>query len=474
MNKEGGNDIMQHIKFPKIFRACIALVLALILMLGTMTTGLAAAVDELAETESANIQRILFVGIPTDWGTNVSNTSIQYYTAGDSSTTGLTLTSAGVTSGDGNNNMFYATVTTTKNNWQIVRDGNWYGGDQDITSKNVGYIWWDNGAQASYTTFQMTSTAQLKIDGQNSASIIAGGSVTVTPSLTSNTTFNDMKSHSYAVKKNGTSVTASSYISNSTGVFSTSQAGSYEITDTVTYNAKGFTNVTKTATTNTVRITVVEAAAASWAVKSGMSFYLDDRNSLGTPKFYFATSSSGTGATSAITGSTITGNSNIYFANAPADGYTYIKITNSAGTISSGWCPITSAATNTMTYKDGQFYGLQLPITNEHSGVSTFSGTNGHIYFDNTLSNWTIDSTNKLYLVVGRDNYQKMYQMSKVTNTSQLYYVKSSDNWGSGADGYTYIGFAVATTAKNGAYGPNTASNGVLKVASKYTNLVSM
>lgn len=463
---------MKKLHSPQILKAFTALLLAVLMLFGTVTTSLAAVVDELAETGAsvtfsgteklffnmgaiswwpANGNFVYFYGTSGDaWSANaVQQTGNYYYVTIPAGTWDhVILTRNSVSSGPSFDNKYNQTGNIT------IESGNNY-----ISAFS------ENSETATWSTYTPASTAQLKISGQNSASITTGGSVTVAPSLTSNTDYNEIKTHSYAVSPN-------SGFSRSGETFTFTAAGSYTITDTITYNAKGFSSVTGTATTNSVRVTVVDSAASGWSVAEGMTFYLDDRDSLGSPKFYFASDASGTGS-ALVTTHTITGKSDIYFAEAPATNNTYIKVTNSDGSIDSGWCPITNYATNTLTYKSGQFYGLQLPITGEHQGISTFSGTNGHVYYDNTLSNWTIDSTNKLYLVVGRDNYQKMYQMSKVNNTDQLYYVKSDDAWGSGTDGYTYIAFVVATSTHNGAYGPYTASNGALAVASSYTNLVS-
>ena len=77
---------------------------------------------------------------------------------------------------------------------------------------------------------------------------------TLTPSLTSNTTYNEILSTTYSVTTNPGSAGSVT----SAGVFSATAAGTYTVTATVTYNAKGFSNITKTATA-TATITVTQA-----------------------------------------------------------------------------------------------------------------------------------------------------------------------------------------------------------------------
>ena len=239
---------------------------------------------------------------------------------------------------------------------------------------------------------------------------------------------------------------------------------------------------------------IAETGAASFSVKKGMTIYLDITRNVNnnannnfltgprTPRFWFNNTAGDSGAIECTvanglvkqakdgSGSTVAG---LYYAEVPADGYNYVKVDRySEGYNSSGWKQITGAQTNTLTFGDGEsnpwvYYGLQLPF-NDGSGYK--SGGYGHIYFDNTTTNWTIDATNKLYFVIGRDNYQAMYEMSAVNNTDQLYYLASNTNW----SGYTFFGFAVATSAHTGSYGPNDSSNGVLNIASAYTTFASM
>ena len=104
------------------------------------------------------------------------------------------------------------------------------------TDKNLYTITgWSYG---SWSTYQPTSNASLTA---SSASVYTNTNVTLTPSLTSNTTYNDIKSTSY-------SINPSSGASISGNTFTATTAGTYTVTATITYNAKGYTGITSTAT----------------------------------------------------------------------------------------------------------------------------------------------------------------------------------------------------------------------------------
>lgn len=150
--------------------------------------------------------------------------------------------------------------------------------DISISALNGNYVS-DFGYKSSdivSSNYIQTSTAKLDADN---TSVTEGTAVTLTPSLTSNTDFNDIKSVSYSVKKDSVGASSSDYsIEGSEITFK--KAGDYEVTANVMYNAKGFSNITKT-TTATTTITVessltpvaerVSLTASSETVTSGGS-----------------------------------------------------------------------------------------------------------------------------------------------------------------------------------------------------------
>lgn len=116
----------------------------------------------------------------------------------------------------------------------------------------------ENKTDATWGTVKPTSSASLSA---SSTSVKTGADVTLTPSLTSNTTYNAIKSTSY-------SVSPSSGASVSDNKFTATAAGTYTVTATVTYNAKGYSGLTSTATASTT-ITVESATPQKYTVTYG-------------------------------------------------------------------------------------------------------------------------------------------------------------------------------------------------------------
>lgn len=97
------------------------------------------------------------------------------------------------------------------------------------------------------SNYIQTSTAKLDADN---TTVTEGTAVTFTPSLTSNTDFNDIKSVSYSVKKDSVDASSSDYSIDDNKI-TFNKAGNYEVTANVMYNAKGFSDITKIATATT-------------------------------------------------------------------------------------------------------------------------------------------------------------------------------------------------------------------------------
>ena len=96
----------------------------------------------------------------------------------------------------------------------------------------------------SWTEYKPTSSGSVTA---SSSSVSLNTAVTMTPSLTSNTLLNNLKSTVYGVSP-GTSGTDWTMVGN---VFTPLKAGTYTITATITYNAKGFPDLTTTVTPTT-------------------------------------------------------------------------------------------------------------------------------------------------------------------------------------------------------------------------------
>ncbi len=107
----------------------------------------------------------------------------------------------------------------------------------------------DGGSPTFYqTNYQEESAVSLSA---SSNSVSVGEEVTLTPKLTSNAEYNEIKSTTYSV---GTGATVSN------GKFVATAAGTYTVTATITYNPKKFTGITKKVENVTCEI-VVSAVA---------------------------------------------------------------------------------------------------------------------------------------------------------------------------------------------------------------------
>lgn len=130
------------------------------------------------------------------------------------------------------------------------KNNNWgQTNDISISALNGNYVSDFGYSSSNIVSSNYIQTSTAKLDADNT-SVTEGTAVTFTPSLTSNTDFNDIKSVSYSVKKDSVDASSSDYsIEGSKITFN--KAGNYEVTANVIYNAKGFSDITKTATATT-------------------------------------------------------------------------------------------------------------------------------------------------------------------------------------------------------------------------------
>ena len=106
----------------------------------------------------------------------------------------------------------------------------------------------EGSTSVTWSTQKPTSTGTLTA---SSTSVEIGTNVTLTPSLTSNTTYNEIKSTSYAISP-------STDASVSGNTFTATAAGTYTVTATITYNPRGYSSLTSTVSP-TVTITVTKS-----------------------------------------------------------------------------------------------------------------------------------------------------------------------------------------------------------------------
>ena len=188
--------------------------------------------------------------------------------------------------------------TTTSPSW----DNDWnQTGDLTLQSdKNYISDFANGSTSATWSTQKPSSNASL---AANSATINVGVSNKLIPSLTSNTTYNEINSVSY-------SIDPSTGASISGDMFTATASGTYTVTATITYNPRGYSNLTSTATASTTitvndpkyTYTITAGAGGSVLPKSGSVTAGNSVNITATPNTGF-TFAGWTGATNGTVGS---------------------------------------------------------------------------------------------------------------------------------------------------------------------------
>lgn len=175
-----------------------------------------------------------------------------------------------------------------------------------INGNSDGYSWAD---------YKPTSTGKLTA---SSTDVKTGESVTLTPSLTSNTTYNTIKSTTYSI-----SPSSGANISGST--FTATEAGTYTVTATITYNPKGYSSLTSTVKP-TVQITVTSSCTPPILTLSETSADANKGDDVNLTTLSGATASSGTvewytteNSTTATSASVTVSETKTYYARAVGD-----------------------------------------------------------------------------------------------------------------------------------------------------------
>jgi len=101
---------------------------------------------------------------------------------------------------------------------------------------------------------------------------------------------------------------------------------------------------------------------------------------------------------------------------------------------------------------------VTVPATREVETVEAVDHTGGYVYFLKP-STWT---SSKVMMFIGHNSYTSVYEMTKVSNTNNLY-CYTMPSWG----GATYVAFANASSLWGcGSWGPSNRTN-----ATHYTNV---
>lgn len=395
-------------KISHLGRSTVSVILAVMMLLSTMLIGTVSTVN--AATTPLEEGTVVYVQVKdggVDWYVDTNNAFSAWVWNGTEAGQWVKLDSVPST----DNKYFYFVVpeggitscilhrksNTMKDGW--TEKENYWNTTGDIqlsNNKNLITIKDWNNSFSNDSCYQIDSTAKLDAD---SASVKEGTPVTFTPSLTSNTDFNDIKSVSYTVKKDSVDASSSDYsIDGSKITFN--KAGNYEVTANVMYNAKGFSNITKTATATTT-VTVesslphvaesVTLTALPETVKVGNSVTL-------TPKVSGAKPGNLTYTYNKISGGTATetqNNDKLTVTPTAAGTYEY-TVTVSAN----GYSDVTSAkVTITASYTDTQQAYVDL-----ENYVNSVKDTNAGSYTDDSFADFSTALKSAQALLTGLPN----------------------------------------------------------------------
>ncbi|MBQ9295707.1 MAG: hypothetical protein IJ204_00760 [Paludibacteraceae bacterium] len=342
---------------------------------------------------------------PDGWGwgspfmQNVSGEKDYLYVWGNNSASGYSEAAVLVSGTAGSENAIYAVKIPNKNLYGLklyrgtsftTTDGQYWNCTGDMyfnTGKN--YLT-KYGNSYTWDNYVPTSTASLSA---SSTSITTIQTVTLTPSLSKNTAYNEIKSTSYSVTTNPGSAGSVT----SAGVFSATAAGTYIVTATVTYNAKDFTGTTTTATaTKTITVT-----AASEETHDVTVYY-----KYGSTTVKTETTESAVGVTTARS-----------FTAPVIDGYNFFSYTFGDGlTMKSA-----NTTTNPCSFVTKTSGTYSLTVNYNIAPVKLLYGTSTPLN-STSSTNMTYDATKKAYYV-------------DVTTTASPYYFRFDFN--NGTDQYS-------------------------------------
>lgn len=253
----------------RFLKGALAILLVVVMLFGSTITGFAAVVDnadtsanvDVAETEATvtfTSDDVLFFNMKAvSWWTAGTNGNGNFAYFFNNSTNKNAWSAHAVNySGD----IYYVKIPAgtwegvilTRNNTSTAPswDNKWNQTGNISLSSTSNYIskFSENSTSATWSTQKPASAGSLTA---SSTSVDVGDPVTLTPNLTSNTTYNEIKSTSY-------SISPSTGASISGNTFTATAAGTYTVTATITYNPRGYSNLTSTVTA-TKTITVTQA-----------------------------------------------------------------------------------------------------------------------------------------------------------------------------------------------------------------------
>lgn len=353
-------------QLKRFSKSALSVVLSMCMLISCMTVGLVAtdaakltgdSLSAKADSESTGTasEVLVFFGICSDMQEWKGSGYPKLNVWGGTSEGVKDATATGDTYLDNNRTytMYYATVYNDNTNVQAKLNDSWYSGtvsSADLTTNNAYFFCnsasgWDGQWGQTY---QKTSNVSLS---SSSTSITTAQTATLTPSLSSNNTYNEIKSTAYSVTTNPNS--AGSVTSG--GVFSATAAGTYTVTATVTYNAKGFSDITKTDTaTKEITVTANTYQVSVTAGSNGDAYI---------------------GTTSNVTGT----DTELSFTNGTTN-TVYVKASPAAYYKVSSWSPTPTSTTENNGVVTAQFSvssETEISVTFEEDPVYCVAGSEG-------------------------------------------------------------------------------------------------
>lgn len=350
-------------------------------------------------------------------------------------------------------------VILTRNNTSTAPSWNnkWNQTGDILLSSTSNYIskFSEGSVDVTWGTQKPTSTGSLAASA-NSVNI--GSSVTLTPSLTSNTTYNEINSTSY-------SISPSSGASISSEKFTATQAGTYTVTATVTYNPRGYSSLTSTVSP-TVTITVkpwtitwdanggsVSPATSEYDGATAVSLPTPTRTGYNFDGWYTAASG---GTKINDIGTTTKPTSDVtYYAHWNPKTYTITLNVNGGASNGSATATYNSNSVTNATYPTREYYECNGYYT-AASGGTLVLNTNGTLAkgvsgYTDANGKWTKDGTATLYAQWSPISFNINYEgLEGATHINpKTYTIEDEITFSNPSDrtGYDFVGWKPASIA---------------------------
>ena len=245
--------------------------------------------------------------------------------------------------------------------------------------------------EATWGTYVPTPTTYSITADKNS--IKAGETVTFTPSI-NYTTYNEIKSNEYSVSGGSPSDYT---IDNANNTITFKTAGTYTVTDKITYNAKGYSSITGSVTTSGVSGVTITVTAADPDVAESVSLTagdgrfsgktfdltatLNSKHDTGEVKYTFSKESGGAGEFSTTTVTTADSSATVSFTPSSTGDYTF-KVVVSESNHNNIETTLKVSVKSSEWYVFGQWTGgWDTDATNLKKNPMTYDEENKYFYF---------------------------------------------------------------------------------------------